>query len=209
MFLRRVQWRRVILGALLLWLLLVGLLYIAIHGYGYVDRARDADVIIVLGAGLTRNNTPTATLRTRATRAAELWATGHAPYVICTGAVPRFATISEAEGCRRILVSHGVPDDRIILEENSRSTLENALNTADILAERGWESAVVVSSRYHLLRAYWLFSRLGITTYTSPANISFLRPHGYFRLLTREIAAMHWQVLNDVFNLPYTSVPNL
>jgi uncharacterized SAM-binding protein YcdF (DUF218 family) len=190
-----------------LWLIVLLGLVIAIHSYGYVDNAREADVLIVLGAGLRPNNTPSATLRTRAVKAADLWAEGMASHVICTGAVPRRATISEAEGCRRVLLDENVPDSVIILEERSRSTEENAIYASEIMAERGWKSAVIVSSRYHLLRANWLFNRSGIEIYTSPATVSFMTIRQYISQVSREIVALHWQAFSDLLNLPFTSVP--
>lgn len=189
------------------WLIIFAALGVMIHAYGYIDNARQTDVIVVLGAGLRRDNTPTATLRTRSSRAADLWHQGIAPRVICTGAVPRLATISEAEGCRQVLLAAGVPDEAILLENRSRSTEENALYTAELMQANNWNSAVIVSSRYHLFRANWLFNRLGIEAYTSPANVSFMRTPEYIRLVTREIAALHWQVFIDVFHLPITSAP--
>ena len=178
-------------------------LAIAVHSYGYQDNVTDADALIVLGAGLGRTGRPTAAQRVRSTRAAELWHEGYAPYIICTGGVPWFLTErSEADACRDILLEQGVPDDAILLENRSRSTQENALYSRDIMEARGWRTALVVSDRYHLLRANWLFSTAGIQTATTPATVSYLRPERYAYHVAREVAALEWQAVANLLNLP-------
>ena len=61
-----------------------------------------------------------------------------------------------------LAVEHGVPEARIIIEDKATRTLENALYTARIMADRGWDRALVVSDPFHLPRALFLFRRLGI-----------------------------------------------
>ena len=97
------------------------------------------------------------------------------------------------------------PADAIILEDRSRSTEENALYSHQIMQAHGWESALVVSDGYHLLRATWIFSAEGISGSTSPAALPPL-----FDLLVavvREVVALHWQVFKTLLNLPVTYVP--
>jgi uncharacterized SAM-binding protein YcdF (DUF218 family) len=181
---------------------------IAIHTYGYEDHAQESDVIVVLGAGLRRDNRPTLPQRNRVRHAAELWKAGVAPYILCTGGTPFYATRSEADACRELLVEeHGVPADRVILEERSRSTEENALYSREIMEARGWETAVVVSERYHLFRANYLFQSLGMNALTSPASVSNVGPLRYASSLAREVVAYEWQLLSDLLNLPFTYVP--
>ena len=63
---------------------------------------------------------------------------------------------------RALALEHGVPEARIIIEDKATRTLENALYTARIMADRGWDRALVVSDPFHLPRALFLFRRLGI-----------------------------------------------
>ncbi|MFO7321536.1 MAG: YdcF family protein [Chloroflexota bacterium] len=207
--LRAVRWRRIILMLLAAWLVVSLGLAIAVHSYGYQDHATNADVIVVLGAGLNRNSRPTTAQRFRTRRAAELWHAGYAPYIICTGGKPYYATRSEADACKEILMAEGVPEHNILLEDQSRSTKENALYTRDIMEMNGWRTALVVSDRYHLLRANWLFNGVGIVVYTTPTTVAYLRPQQYAYYVAREVAALQWQAFNDFFNLPFTYVPIL
>ncbi len=186
-------------------LVVVILLILAVHFYGQADHAENADVIIVLGAGLRYDGEAGAALTRRTRYAADLWRQGYAPNLICTGGVAIGRVRSEADACREVLLEEGVPDEVIILEERSRSTEENAIFTHPIMTERGWTSAVLVTDGFHLLRAQWIFSLEGITVYPSP-TVNPAIPTYVFAVL-REVAALHWQLVQEVLNLPYTYVP--
>ena len=196
-------------GAILaVWLAVAFLLGVAAYSQGRMDHAEPSDVIVVLGSGLRRDNSPGPALYRRAIKAADLYAQGIAPSIICTGGIAANRTRSEADACAEILVDQGVPASAIVLEERSRSTIENALFTRDIMAERGWNTAVVVSDGYHLLRASWIFGDLGLNVVTSPAETD-PPPYTLFTSLAREVAALHLQALISLFNLPITHVPVL
>jgi uncharacterized SAM-binding protein YcdF (DUF218 family) len=199
---------RVLLTSAAIWLLIICGLVTAVHVYGQADRSQDADVIIVLGAGLRRNNEPAPALLRRSLHGAALYHAGKAPVIICAGGISPSRTRSEADVCREILEAEGVPRAAIWLETRSRSTEENALFTQAIMQTHGWQTAVVVSDNYHLLRAQWLFSSLGVQTHTSPTTTP-QRVSSYWSSVAREVAALHWQAFKEVLNLPFTYVPVL
>lgn len=181
----------------------------AIHLYGLGDQSQNADVIVVLGAGLNPDNTPTPSMIRRADHAAALWQRGIAAHIICSGGYPGKATVSEASACQTALLAAGVPAEVIFLEENSRSTEENALETHAIMQANGWQTAVIVSDSYHLLRANWLFQMNGITGYPSPVNESYPTLVEYVIAVLREIAALHWQVFKGIFGIQVTYIRGL
>jgi uncharacterized SAM-binding protein YcdF (DUF218 family) len=197
---------RILLIGAGVWLLIACALGLTVIAYAGTDRAETADVIVVLGAGLRRNGEPGPALTRRSVRAAELYAQGYAPAILCSGGYPlRSVPRSEAEGCRDVLIDHGVPPDAIWIEDQSRSTEENAVYTREIMTANGWDSALIVSDGYHLLRAGWIFQQLGIHASSSPASAP-----PTFNLLTsvaREVVALHWQVVKTILNLPFSYVP--
>lgn len=197
---------RIGLVSLFVWLLVMCSLAGAVHFYGMRDHSQSADVIIVLGSGLLRNNQPGPALTRRSQEAAALYREGFASSIICTGGLTAGRTRSEADGCRQVLEAEGIPRAAIILEERSRSTQENAEYAHDIMRANHWQTAVLISDGYHLLRAQWIFAEEGITAYTVPTAI---RPRlsGYIGAMAREIAALHWQLLVSVFDLPFTNFP--
>lgn len=182
---------------------------VQVHQFGLEDHQRPADVLIVLGAGVNDwDNTPTPALRHRSERAAALWREGVAPVILCSGGYSTTATVSEAEACRRVLVNEqNIPAEVIFLDENSHSTLENAIFSQQMMTANDWQAAVLISDGYHLLRARWIFQNLGIDVTTTPVTPLYLTPFEYGGRVIREVMALHWQAVIDLFNLPYTAVP--
>lgn len=198
---------RVVLIVLLVWMTICAGLAGIVFVYSRSDGAQPADVIVVLGAGLRLDGRPGPAIVRRGERAAELYAEGYAPRLICSGGYAINRTRSEASACREVLLANGVPEDAIILEERSHSTEENALYTHELMLANGWETALVVSDGYHLLRTQWIFGEQGIAIYTSPAADPSLINHLFS--IGREVIALHWQVFKTIFNLPETYVPYL
>jgi len=199
---------RFLLIVLAVWLLVIVGLALAVILYGRVDERRPSDVIVVLGAGLRRDNQPNLALIRRSEQGALLYHEGIAPYIVCSGGYAIGRTRSEADACREILESNGVPASAIIMEDESRSTEENAIYTHQIMDARGWQTAVIVSDGYHMLRAQWIFTIEGIDIVVSPAPT---RPRlsTYALAVGREVVALHWQVIKEILHLPYTYVPML
>ncbi len=192
--------RRIVVGLGAAWLLtcagLVALIHLA--GTATLDASARADVILVLGAALSRDGTPYRALTRRSAHAAALWVAGHAPRIICTGGIgphvqpPR----SEADGCREVLMREGVERTAIVLEETSRSTEENVRNARELMRRHGWTRAILVTDSYHILRARLLASRAGIDAVPSPVPVSAVdSPAFYVHAVVREVAALHAMVV--------------
>ncbi len=178
------------------------LLALTIVHYGAEDRARPADVIVVLGGGVD------GTAR-RTQHAVQLYRQGYAPYILCTGGVGRDGIFSEAAYCAQVAQQAGVPAAAIALEERSHSTEENAIQAAAMMQARGWQTAVLVSDDYHLWRARWIFSRQGVTVWPSPAQLTtgaLGRSYELFAVL-RETLAFGWQIGKSALGLPFTRTP--
>lgn len=186
-------WRLLRPALVLATLILVGgtlILAITIIRYGAGDRARPADVIVVLGGG------EAGTVR-RAEHAAALYQAGYAPAVLCTGGVAIPAGDTEAARCAQVMAARGVSPAAVWREETSHSTAENARATAALMAAQGWRDAVLVSDDFHLWRARWLFEREGVRVYPSPAQRTTgpLSAGEELYAVLRELAAWGWQAL--------------
>lgn len=188
---------RVALTLVTMWLAVCVVLAGLVHLAGIVDGSREVDVIIVLGAALSRDGTPYKALTRRAEHAAAVWSRGTAPAIICTGGFGAEVRVrrSEADGCREVLMRHGVPPSAIVLEETSRTTEENALCARAVMDRHGWRTAVVVSDSYHVLRARYLFRRAGMDVVTSPVPAGRVgSPLFYVMSVVREVGALQWQM---------------
>ncbi|GAB4407580.1 MAG: YdcF family protein [Anaerolineae bacterium] len=186
-------WRLLRWALALATLILVGgalTLAITVIRYGTGDRARPADVIVVLGGG------EAGTVR-RAEHAAALYHAGYAPSVLCTGGAAIPTGDTEAARCAQVMEAEGVPAAAVWREETSHSTAENARATAALMAAQGWRDAVLVSDDFHLWRARWLFEREGVRVYPSPAQRTTgpLSVDEEIYAVLRELAAWSWQAL--------------
>ena len=62
-----------------------------------------------------------------------------------------------------LAIAAGVPESALLLEPVSRNTQENATHSAALLAGCGWTGDVIlVTDRYHALRARLLFRLAGL-----------------------------------------------
>ncbi|MDQ7024023.1 MAG: YdcF family protein [Anaerolineae bacterium] len=191
------------------WLIFVVGLVGNIHLTGNRDNAQEADVIIVLGAGFNRDGTVGSALWRRSYRAAQLWHEGYADVIICTGGQSANQQRSEASGCQEVLLGEGVSPQAITLEENSRSTEENAIHSRDIMEANDWQTAILVSDSFHVLRANLIFELHEFDVVLSPVPSRWLRKSFYLPMVGREVVALHWQFVKDLLNLPFTQVPIL
>jgi uncharacterized SAM-binding protein YcdF (DUF218 family) len=78
----------------------------------------------------------------------------------------------ESELAREFWVSLGVPKSKIIIENGSTNTRENAIETLEILgSEKRW---LLVSSAAHLKRAYATFNKVGLKVDPVPVDYMFV-----------------------------------
>ncbi|MBE5779684.1 MAG: YdcF family protein [Clostridiales bacterium] len=152
---------------LCLMLLGFGLLcYAALIGWVYyqevnVEKPMDFDSIIVLGAQVKPDGTPSVQLRWRMDAARKVYDQQPCHMVVTGG---RAGTEPETEGdvMRRLFVEEGVDPSLVISESKSMDTKENLHNAMQILRELGLSRPVVVTSDYHLPRAMQIMRDMGM-----------------------------------------------
>ncbi len=64
----------------------------------------------------------------------------------------------------------GVPRRRIIEEGLSHNTLEQAVAVSALARQHAWAATRVVSDRFHVPRAVWLFRRVGVSVDGDPVR---------------------------------------
>lgn len=127
----------------------------------HVDHAlAPLDAIVVLGAPLHPSGRLSSILEERVAAAAALYQAGGAPHVIASGGTTHGAPRAEADALAEGLRAAGVPD--VLVESRSRTTLENARFTAELLAPLGARSVWIVTQPFHGRRAAHLFRRCGL-----------------------------------------------
>lgn len=134
---------------------------VAIVVDGVRDEVRPADVMVVLGSKVEESGRPSQRLRDRLDRAVQLYHQGLAPTVIVSGGLG-VEGHEEADVMASYLVARGVPDASVIRDRAGWNTYHTARNTRKIMDARGYRSALVVSSYFHLSRIKVAFGGFGI-----------------------------------------------
>jgi uncharacterized SAM-binding protein YcdF (DUF218 family) len=103
--------------------------------------------------------------------AARLFHAGKAQMLILSGGYDseRHA-FSEARAMAAFLTDLGVPDQAMVLEEQSRNTRQNAAFSAAILKACGIERILLVTSALHMPRAVALFAAQGLQVIPAPTD---------------------------------------
>jgi uncharacterized SAM-binding protein YcdF (DUF218 family) len=134
----------------------------------------EADVIVLLGGGVHSRKSPQVLgdlnrWSDRLLFAAALYKAGKAPAILLSGGGPE-GRPTESELSRDILLVMGVPPESMVLEETSRDTHGNAVYTAPLIQQHGWERVLLVTSAFHMRRAVALFAARGIAVIPAPTD---------------------------------------
>ncbi|MBS5479089.1 MAG: YdcF family protein, partial [Coriobacteriia bacterium] len=152
--------------------------------YRVLPRRRTYDYIVVHGAGLVGDK-PSPLLAGRLDRALELWdRQGRVGYFIVSGGQGPDEEVSEARAMHAYLAKRGVPDEMILDEDESTTTMENLAFSKRIMDERAGLGApagdvptpsragaprrcrpyrcAVVTSDFHVFRCAEYAHKLGI-----------------------------------------------
>ena len=143
---------RLILGAVLVGVLIVGGTVFRVWQVARVDDRAKADIVIVLGAA-QYDGTPSAVLGSRLDHAARLWRDGVAPVIVTVGGRRDGDNYTEAQAGRKYLTSYGIPPGVVVPIGEGRDTLESLRAVADRAGAAGWHTAVIVSDPWHSLRS--------------------------------------------------------
>ena len=132
-----------------------------------VDEARNADVILVLGAAEYRG-LPSPVLKARLDHALDLWRRDIAPRILTTGGSGGDPDFTEGEVARNYLVRKGLPAEAIIVEPEGETTWHSIVAASEIMRRMNLRSCVLVSDGYHIYRAKRMMQSKGIEVWGSP-----------------------------------------
>jgi uncharacterized SAM-binding protein YcdF (DUF218 family) len=182
---------RIVVGALVVAVLLVGGTAARVWQLGRVDQREPVDMILVLGAA-QYDGRPSPVLEARLRHALALYQQGVAPRILTVGGAAAGDQFTEAQASEKWLVEKGVPGRAILAVDEGRDTLESFDVVAERANERGWHSAVLVSDPWHSLRARTMADDVGLEATTSPTKSGPIvqTRETQFRYIVRETGAL-------------------
>jgi vancomycin permeability regulator SanA len=160
---------------------------------GLTDELHQADVAVVLGNTVNADGQPSPRLQARLDKTVELYQKGFFTNIIVSGGFG-VEGFDEAVVMSQYLVSQNIPTERIFVDGEGRTTNLTAKNTAQIMRQNNWQSALVISQYFHISRCKLALANYGISpVYSASANYFELRDlyslvrevMGYFSYLWR------------------------
>lgn len=153
----RIGWRAMMCAGLAL---VIALECCVISGMNAVPP-ENVDYLLILGARVEQDGSPSKALRRRIDAAAEYLTDNPDTAAVATGGKGTDEVIPEAECIRNELVKLGIDESRILVEDKSVNTSEN-MEFSMRLMKFGAETKVgVVSNNYHIFRALKLAEKMG------------------------------------------------
>lgn len=141
--------------------------------------SQDSDVVIVLGAQVKEDGTPSVQLEYRLNAALGTYRENPRPIVVC-GAQGADEPAPEGVVMRDWLIARGVPEEDVLAETTSRDTMQNLRNAVSLLPDNT-QAVTIVTSDYHLPRAMQIARDLGLRAdgIGSPCKAEYwLKNHG-------------------------------
>ena len=151
-----------------------------------VDQAtelRNVDCILILGAGIKPDGTPTNMLRDRLKVGIELYKNGTSPVILVSGDHTR-EDHDEVSVMKNYIAERDVPTDKIFRDHAGVCTYDSIYRAKSIF---GAKKIVIVTQQYHLYRALYIAEQLGIEAYGVSATLDTYSKQAYHDI--REVLA--------------------
>ena len=153
----------------------------------------DADCILVLGAGIRTDGSPSPMLQDRLNTGIELYQNGAAPKLLMSGDHGR-KKYNEVQTMKDIALDQGVPSEYVFMDHAGFSTYDSLYRARDVFQAR---KVIIVTQKYHLYRALYIARSLGLDTWGVSADTR--RYRGQSQRDFREILARDKDFFVSVF----------
>lgn len=147
------------------------------------ERNITAECILVLGAGIHSDGSPSNMLEDRLLQGISLYDQNVSDRLLMSGdhGQPHY---DEVNTMKNFAISHGVPSDHIFMDHAGFSTYESLYRAKEIFKAK---KIIIVTQKYHLYRALYIADQLGLEAYGVPSDP---RPYaGQRRRDVREVLA--------------------
>lgn len=136
----------------------------------------NSETVVVLGCQI-RGDRPSKMLGHRLDTAAGILNKQPDSMCIVSGGQGSDEDYSEAEIMKKVLIEHGIAENRILLEEQSTNTQENILYSSKLIKQEHLQTDIIlVTDFYHQYRSNYLAQKQGLhsqgaSCYTNPALV--------------------------------------
>ena len=127
----------------------------------------DADCIIVLGAGIRKDGSPTWILEDRIIVGDQLYKNGAASKIIMSGDHGR-ANHDEVNTMKDYAINENVPSEDIFMDLAGFETYDTMYRAKNVF---GAKKVVIVTQKYHLYRALYIAKKVGLDAYGVPCDL--------------------------------------
>ncbi|MBO4694335.1 MAG: YdcF family protein [Clostridia bacterium] len=111
------------------------------------------EVLVVLGNKMNDDGSFSIEMMKRLTKTLEV-VKNYDKVLCCGGIANTIAGVREADRMKEYLIENGVDESKIVIENNSTTTKENAKFSKEILEELGVREITLLSSKSHIRRCY-------------------------------------------------------
>ncbi len=159
-----------------------------------------ADAIVVLGASVYADGTPSGILQDRLDDGIALYFAGVAPKIIMSGDNGT-ASYNEVRVMKQYAIARGVPSEDIFCDHAGFSTYESMYRAKYVF---GCDRIVVATQTYHLYRALWSAKSLGMQATGVPSDYREYQKQLQYDI--REIPARTKDFFKALLRVPSTYV---
>lgn len=162
--------------------------------------AFDADAIVVLGASVRPDGTPSGILQDRLDDGIALYFAGAAPKIIMSGDNGT-ESYNECWAMKQYAISQGVPSEDVFCDHAGFSTYETMYRARHVF---GAERVVVATQTYHLYRALYDAQGVGMEAIGVPSDYGEYANQSWYDI--REVFARTKDYFQVLFSVPSTFV---
>ncbi len=130
-----------------------------------LDTLAPADAVLVLGAKVHSDGTPSQYLQDRLEYGYAVYQKGLAPKIIVSGDHGTEA-YNEVRAMKNYLLEKGVPEEDIFMDHAGFDTYDSMYRARDIFEVK---SLIISTQEYHIYRALYIAGRLGLEAQGYPA----------------------------------------
>ncbi|WP_326984105.1 YdcF family protein [Chryseobacterium sp. MYb264] len=178
---------KIIFCGLLLWFVIHST-YITIDGLS--DEGKKADIAVILGNKVNEDGTLSTRLEKRLESGLELYKNHRVKKILVSGGLGKEG-FYEGDKMKEFLVSKGVPNSLIMVDNFGNNTRATVENTMQLKKKLQFKSLIVISQYFHVTRTKKLFEDKGFLEVSS-ASPKYFEWRDLYAIL-REFPAYYTQ----------------